>query len=102
MVKLEAYEPNLPIQEDRIHVANGTLFLSGKFNEHKDFCRNRLPVKYNPNAPQPVTWLRFLSELLEELRDEQAEQKTLQLFQLHLISSAWEEIRYLHRTLHPL
>ena len=66
MVKLEAYEPNLPIQEDRIHVSNGTLFLSGKFSEEKDFCRNRLPVKYNPNAPQPVTWLRFLSELLEE------------------------------------
>ncbi len=66
MVKLEAYAPNLPIQEDRIHVANSTLFLNGKFDEHMDFCRNRLPVKFNPNAPQPVTWLRFLTELLED------------------------------------
>ena len=66
MVRLEAYVPNLPVQEDRIHVSNGTLFLSGKFSEEKDFCRNRLPVKYNPNAPQPVTWLKFLTELLEE------------------------------------
>ena len=66
MVKLEAYAPNLPIQEDRIHMANGTLFLSGKFSYEKEFCRNRLPVKYNPNAPQPVTWLKFLTELLED------------------------------------
>ena len=66
MVRLEAYVPNLPVQEDRIHVSNVTLFLSGKFSEEKDFCRNRLPVKYNPNAPQPVTWLKFLTELLEE------------------------------------
>ena len=65
MVKLEAYVPNLPIHEDRLHVANGTLFLNGEFTEHKEFCRNRLPVKYNPDAPQPYAWLHFLSELLE-------------------------------------
>lgn len=66
MLKLEAYAPDLPLHEDRIHVANGTLFLSGEFCPEKEFCRNRLPVRFNPNAPQPVTWLRFLSELLEE------------------------------------
>ena len=66
MVKLEAYVPNLPVHEDRLHVSNGTLFLKGVFTEEKEFCRNRLPVKYDPNAPQPVTWLRFLSELLED------------------------------------
>ena len=26
--------------------------------------RNRLPVKYDPKAAQPVHWLRFLSDLL--------------------------------------
>ena len=26
---MEAYAPDLPIQRDRIHVANGTLFLDG-------------------------------------------------------------------------
>ena len=66
MLKLEAYAPNLPVHEDRLHVANGTLFLGGEFTERKDFCRNRLPVKYDPEAPQPVTWLHFLSELLED------------------------------------
>lgn len=65
MLRLEAYIPALPLHEDRLHVANGTLFLDGKFNEDKDFCRNRLPVKYNPDAPEPRAWLQFLSELLE-------------------------------------
>ena len=65
-LRLEAYAPNLPVHEDRLHVANGTLFLGGEFTERKDFCRNRLPVKYDPEAPQPVTWLHFLSELLED------------------------------------
>lgn len=55
MVKLEAYVPNLPVHEDRLHIANGTLFLTGEFTDHKEFCRNRLPVKYDANAPQPVT-----------------------------------------------
>ena len=64
-LKLEAYTPELPIQEDRIHVANGTLFLNGEFRTEKEFCRNRLPIRYDPSAPQPVTWLRFLSDLLE-------------------------------------
>ena len=64
-LKLEAYTPELPIQEDRIHVANGTLFLDGEFRTEKEFCRNRLPIRYDPNAPQPVIWLRFLSDLLE-------------------------------------
>ena len=66
MVKLEAYVPNLPVHEDRLHVANGTLFLDGEFTENKEFCRNRLPVNYKANAPQPITWLHFLSELLED------------------------------------
>jgi putative DNA primase/helicase len=64
-LRLEAYTQELPIQEDRIHVANGTLFLNGEFRAEKEFCRNRLPVNYDPTAPQPVTWLRFLSDLLE-------------------------------------
>ena len=64
-LRLEAYTQELPIQEDRIHVANGTLFLNGEFRAEKEFCRNRLPIRYDPSAPQPVTWLRFLSDLLK-------------------------------------
>ena len=65
VLRVECYCPGLPLYQDRIHVANGTLFLDGRFSEHKDFCRNRLPVAYHPNAPQPVKWLHFLSQLLE-------------------------------------
>lgn len=63
-LRLEAYAPDLPIQRDRIHVANGTLFLDGTFSSEREFCRNRLPVAYNENAKLPETWLHFLGELL--------------------------------------
>lgn len=63
-LRLEAYTPDLPIQRDRIHVANGTLFLDGTFSSEREFCHNRLPVAYNENVNPPETWLRFLSELL--------------------------------------
>ena len=65
VLRVECYCPGLPIWQDRIHVTNGTLFLDGRFSEQKDFCRNRLPVAYTPNAPQPAKWLHFLSQLLE-------------------------------------
>ena len=65
LLRLEAYVPDLPIHEDRIHLANGTLYLTGEFDERKQFCRNRLPVSYRADAPQPEQWLHFLSDLLE-------------------------------------
>ena len=37
-LRLEAYTPELPIQEDRIHVANGTLFLNGEFRADLGYC----------------------------------------------------------------
>ena len=64
VLRVECYCPGLPLYQDRIHVANGTLFLDGRFSEQKDFCRNRLPVAYSLSAPQPVKWLHFLSQLL--------------------------------------
>ncbi|MDM8108876.1 hypothetical protein QUV93_03205 [Phascolarctobacterium faecium] len=51
-LKLMAYSPPLPVETDRIHVANGTYFLNGTFTEDKTYCNNRLKVAYNPNAPQ--------------------------------------------------
>ena len=63
-LRLMCYSDPLPIQTDRIHVANGTLFLNGTFQEEKEFCLNRLPVSYNPDAPKPEKWLTFLEQLL--------------------------------------
>ena len=63
-LRLMCYSEPLPIQTDRIHVANGTLFLDGTFQEEKEFCMNRLPVSYNPDAPKPEKWLSFLEQLL--------------------------------------
>ena len=64
-LRKEAYHPDLPIQTDRIHVANGTLFLDGTFTEDKEYCRNRLPVNYNPEVAYPYEWIMFLDQLLE-------------------------------------
>lgn len=50
---------------DRVHVANGNVHADGSFSEYMDFCRNRLPVAYRPDAPKPECWLRFVHELLE-------------------------------------
>ena len=64
-IKLQAYSPPLPIETDRIHVANGTYFMDGNFTADKSYCNNRLSVAYKPDAPIPQKWLQFLSELLQ-------------------------------------
>lgn len=64
VLRMECCVDTLPLHEDRIHMANGTLFLNGSFSAEKDFCRNRLPVTYNPDAAEPAQWLAFLSQLL--------------------------------------
>lgn len=65
VLKLEAQVADFPPEQDRIHVANGTLMLDGTFVPGKPrIVRSRLPVEYNPDAPEPIVWLRFLNDLL--------------------------------------
>ncbi len=64
-LQLAAYTDPLPLQCDRIHVANGTYYLDGRFLETKEYCFNRLSVAYRADAPTPERWLQFLTELLE-------------------------------------
>lgn len=64
-IKIRAFCEGLPVQTDRIHMANGTLYLDGRFTAEMQFCRNRLSVRYDPAAGTPQRWLDFLSELLE-------------------------------------
>ena len=65
LMKLAALEEDFPPEPDRIHLSNGTLFLDGTFVEGKPkIVRNRFPVAYNPNAPKPILWLKFLDSLL--------------------------------------
>ena len=57
---------DLTPQQDRVHLANGTLYLDGTFVPGKpEIVRSRLPVSFNPDALQPEHWLHFLSELLD-------------------------------------
>ena len=46
--------------------AAGHFIDEARFIPEKEFCINRLPVVYNPEAPKPVRWLKFLDELLYE------------------------------------
>ena len=65
LMKLAALVEDFPPEADRIHLANGTLFLDGSFTEGKpEIVRCRLPVAYNPGAPTPARWLAFLDGLL--------------------------------------
>ena len=65
LLKLSAQMDDFPPVTNCIHLANGTLYLNGNFQEGKpEVVRNRLPVRYNPKAAQPTHWLRFLSDLL--------------------------------------
>ena len=58
---------DLTPQQDRIHLANGTLGVNGTFTPGKtEIVRTRLPISYNPDAPRPEIWLRFLHDLLHE------------------------------------
>ena len=60
VLKLAAQVEDFPPVTDRIALANGTLYLDGTFQEGKpEIVRNRLPVKYDPKAVQPVHWLQF-------------------------------------------
>lgn len=65
VLKLEAQVEDFPPEPDRIHLANGTLLLDGTLIEGRpQIVRNRLPVAYRPDAPEPILWLRFLNDLL--------------------------------------
>lgn len=64
-MRMAAWSPELPIDEDRIHFSNGTYCLTDRsFSPKRVFCLNRLPVRYAPDAPKPEKWLSFLDDLL--------------------------------------
>ena len=65
VIKLLAYCEPTPPDLNSIHTANGVYRLSGGFEPVRDYCSNRLAVNYNPDAPTPERWLRFLDELLD-------------------------------------
>ena len=64
-MRIAAWSPELPVDEDRIHFSNGIYCLTDRsFTPEKVFCLNRLPVSYVPDAPKPEKWLSFLDDLL--------------------------------------
>ena len=49
-IKLMAYSEDIPLHYDRIHVANGTWYLDGRFTGEKEYCRNRLTDQSTEDA----------------------------------------------------
>ena len=67
LMKIAAATNDLCPQTDRIHLANGTLFLDGRFEPgQNEIVRARFPIDYMPDAKQPTLWLHFLNGLLYE------------------------------------
>lgn len=65
VMKLAAYVEDFPPEADKIHLANGTLYMDGTFTPEKsEIVRMCLPIEYNPDAHEAVIWLSFLNELL--------------------------------------
>ena len=67
-IKTHCYmDPPKPDLE-KLHFQNGTLSkdengLFTVFSEEKEFCINRFPINYNPNAPKPERFLRYLNDV---------------------------------------
>ena len=66
VIRMDCTIEKLPVQTDRIHVANGTFYLNGELSEERQFCQNRFPVAVNLSAGRPDRFLKFLNELLYE------------------------------------
>ncbi len=65
VLRLSAHRDDFPPNANQINVANGTLKLDGSFTEGRpEIVQCRLPVAYNPAAPEPPLWLSFLDGLL--------------------------------------
>ena len=63
VMKLAAYIEDFSPEANKIHLANGTIYIEGTFIPEKpDIVRMRLPVNYNPDTPEASTWLSFLDQ----------------------------------------
>lgn len=65
VLQLEAAKRPIPQEEDTIYLSNGSWSLRNGFSDAVRLCRYRLPVAFNPCAPNPHLWLEFLEQLLE-------------------------------------
>lgn len=61
----EADSDEMPEDMYTIRVQNGSLSVTDGFREEQEICKARLPVIYDPDAPEPAMWLSFLDCLLE-------------------------------------
>lgn len=67
VVKLECRKEELHVRPFHICCGNGLYSITDmRMEQDNNFYRYRIPVNYNPKAPEPVRWKAFLRDLLEE------------------------------------
>lgn len=65
VLKLECTGKPLLVRPFHIRCPNGLYSITDcALEQTRDFYRYRIPVNYNPNAPEPVRWKAFLNDLL--------------------------------------
>lgn len=63
-IKLQSIDPMFETAENEIHPLNGTLTTKlDDFTSDLKVCWNRLNVNYNPNASNPIIFLKYLNDL---------------------------------------
>lgn len=65
-IKLLCITDKLPMALNRIHVANGTMYIPWEMEYQKEFCLNRIPVALHEECRDPDRWMEFLHDLLED------------------------------------
>ena len=65
-LKLYCHTVKLITCSDEIHLLNGILKTSGRFIPEKRFCANRLNVRYKQNQTEPIVFLKFLRDMLDD------------------------------------
>ena len=64
-IKMFSFSQSFKVDSKIINFQNGTYNVSSRnFENKKYWCINRLNVNYNPTAPTPTKWLKYLNELL--------------------------------------
>ena len=65
-LRMVCFSEPIETAPDEIHLLNGVLKTDGTWKEEKQFCINRLRVRYEPDTvQQPERFMSFLNQLLE-------------------------------------
>ena len=89
-IKLQAYSPPLPIETDRIHVANGTYFMDGRFSADKSYCNKSSGTPWRKTKRPRTAALRGSSS--QHCRESLTGRRRFPLFKNMFKSNLWQRV----------